>query len=65
MEERGDVWNFKAMEANPFLEGRLPIPDSTFTIAELLKGTGYATALVECLHFVNCCISLHQKILMT
>ncbi|MFT4155245.1 arylsulfatase [Parafilimonas sp.] len=44
--ERGDVWNFKAMEANPFLEGQLPIPDSTFTIAELLKGAGYATALV-------------------
>ena len=24
-EQRGDVWNFKAMEANPSLEGQLPI----------------------------------------
>lgn len=44
--ERGDVWDFKAMEANPFLEGQLPIPDSTFTISELLQRAGYATALV-------------------
>lgn len=45
-EERGDVWNFKAMEANPFLEGQRPIPDSTLTIAEVLKSQGYVTALV-------------------
>jgi len=45
-EERGDVWNFKAMEANPFLEGQRPIPDSTLTIAEVLKGQGYTTGLV-------------------
>lgn len=44
--QRGDVWNFKAMEANPFLEGQLPIPDSTITIAEVLKSAGYATGLV-------------------
>lgn len=44
-EERGDVWSFKAMEANPFLEGQLPIPDSTVTIAKLLKNAGYKTAL--------------------
>jgi len=44
--ERGDVWNYAAMEANPFLEGQLPIPDSTVTIAKILKGAGYRTALV-------------------
>jgi arylsulfatase len=45
-DERGDVWNFKAMEANPFLEGQRPIPDSTITIAKVLKGAGYATGIV-------------------
>ena len=45
-EERGDVWNFKAMEANPFLEGQRPIPDSTFTIAKLLKQQGYTTGMI-------------------
>ncbi|MEO6914614.1 MAG: arylsulfatase [Chitinophagaceae bacterium] len=44
--ERGDVWDFKAMEANPALEGQLPIPDSTITIAKLLKKAGYRTGLV-------------------
>jgi arylsulfatase A-like enzyme len=44
--ERGDVWNFKAMEENPFLEGQYPIPDSTVTIAKVLKTVGYNTALV-------------------
>jgi len=45
-EERGDVWNFKAMEANLFLEGQLPIPDSTITIAKILKRAGYHTAMI-------------------
>lgn len=45
-EERGPVWNFQAMEANPFLEGQRPIPDSTVTLAELAKTVGYTTALV-------------------
>ena len=45
-EDRGDVWDFKAMEANPALEGQLPIPDSTVTIAKLLKKAGYTTGLV-------------------
>lgn len=44
--ERGDVWNFRAMEANPFLEGQLPIPDSTITIAKILRQAGYSTAMV-------------------
>ncbi|GAB3015916.1 arylsulfatase [Niabella terrae] len=44
--QRGPVWDFEAMEANPFLEGQFPIPDSTFTIAELLKQAGYVTGMV-------------------
>ncbi|WP_346236173.1 arylsulfatase [Niabella insulamsoli] len=44
--ERGPVWDFKAMEENPFLEGQFPIPDSTLTIAEVLKEAGYTTGLV-------------------
>jgi arylsulfatase len=40
------VWNFKAMEANPFLEGQRPIPDSTITIAKILKAAGYTTGMV-------------------
>jgi arylsulfatase len=43
--ERGDVWSYKAMEANPALEGQLPIPDSTITISKILNGAGYKTAL--------------------
>lgn len=45
-EARGDVWNFQAMEANPFLEGQRPIPDSTVTIAKIYKNAGYATGIV-------------------
>ncbi|MDB5132970.1 MAG: N-acetylgalactosamine-6-sulfatase [Mucilaginibacter sp.] len=44
--DRGDVWNFKAMEANPYLEGQYPVPDSTITIAKVLKKAGYTTGLV-------------------
>src|SRR5687768_6084935 len=44
--ERGPVWDFKAMEENPFLEGQRPIPDSTITIAEVLKSAGYTTGMV-------------------
>lgn len=45
-EQRGPVWDFKAMEENPFLEGQWPIPDSTITIAEVLKKAGYTTGMV-------------------
>ncbi|MGE9311573.1 arylsulfatase [Niabella sp. CJ426] len=44
--ERGPVWDFKAMEENPFLEGQFPIPDSTLTLAEVLKTAGYTTGMV-------------------
>jgi len=44
--ERGDVWNFEAMQNDPNLEGQRPLPDSIFTLAEALKSNGYATACV-------------------
>jgi arylsulfatase A-like enzyme len=44
--ERGPVWNFKAMEENPYLEGQWPIPDSTNTIAEVLKKAGFSTGVI-------------------
>lgn len=45
-DQRGPVWDYPAMEANPALEGQRPIPDSTITVAEVLKTAGYTTALV-------------------
>ena len=44
--ERGDVWSLAAMEANPSLEGQLPVPGSTITIAKMLKKAGYQTGVV-------------------
>ncbi len=42
---RGDVWDYEKVETNPALEGQLPIPDSTITIAKILKKAGYVTGL--------------------
>ena len=44
--ERGDTWNYQAMFNDPSLEGQRPIPDSTITIAEVLKTAGYTTGMV-------------------
>ena len=44
--ERGDTWNYQAMFDDPSLEGQRPIPDSTITIAEVLKTAGYTTGMV-------------------
>ena len=44
--ERGDTWNYQAVFDDPFLEGQRPIPDSTITIAEVLKSAGYSTGMV-------------------
>lgn len=43
---RGDVWDFRAMLADPRLEGQRPLPDSVLTLAEVLREGGYATGLV-------------------
>ncbi|MCW9707995.1 arylsulfatase [Fodinibius salsisoli] len=44
--ERGDVWSIQAMRDDPELEGQRPIPDSTVTVAEVLKKGGYQTAAI-------------------
>ena len=44
--ERGDVWNYSAAVADVSLEGQRPIPDSTFTLGEMLQESGYITGLV-------------------
>lgn len=44
--ERGDVWNYRAMIADPSLEGQRPLADSTVTIASVLKKNGYITGAV-------------------
>lgn len=46
MGERGDVWSHQAMFDNPFLEGQRPMPASTFTIPQMFKQKGYATACI-------------------
>jgi arylsulfatase len=43
---RGNVWSFASMLENPKLEGQYPIPDSTYTLAEMLKEKGYTTAAI-------------------
>ncbi|MEH6619131.1 arylsulfatase [Maribacter arcticus] len=44
--DRGDVWNYKAMAKDSTLEGQRPVPKGTKTIANYLKDDGYKTALV-------------------
>jgi arylsulfatase len=43
--ERGNVWNYKEMIQDSTLEGQFPMPDSTITIAKLLKDAGYVTGM--------------------
>lgn len=43
---RGDVWNYNMAVKDPQLEGQRPLPDSSITIAELLKSAGYHTSLI-------------------
>ncbi|MEO8772925.1 MAG: arylsulfatase [Gelidibacter sp.] len=45
-EERGDVWNYRAMINDSTLEGQRPMPKSTVTMAQLLKTAHYKTAIV-------------------
>jgi arylsulfatase len=44
--ERGDVWDYNKMEADPSLEGQFPIPASTITFSRLLQNSGYTTACI-------------------
>jgi arylsulfatase A-like enzyme len=44
--ERGEVWDYAKAVEDPNLEGQRPIPADTQTVAELLQGVGYKTAIV-------------------
>lgn len=44
--DRGDVWSHKAMLENPHLEGQLPMPAGTITIANQMQKAGYSTACI-------------------
>lgn len=44
--ERGDVWNYLAMENDSTLEGQRPLADGTKTIGNLLQQAGYITGIV-------------------
>lgn len=44
--ERGEVWDFNRMEADPSLEGQYPIPAETVTFSKLLQHIGYKTACI-------------------
>lgn len=43
-EERGAVWNYKAMARDSTLEGQRPIPGNTVTFAKKLQEKGYITS---------------------
>ncbi len=44
--ERGEVWDYEAMNADPNLEGQRPLPETTVTVGKLLQDEGYKTAIV-------------------
>jgi arylsulfatase A-like enzyme len=44
--QRGDIWNYEEMAANPALEGQWPIPESTITIGKVLQDAGYVTGAI-------------------
>ncbi len=44
--ERGNVWSFKAMLDDPYLEGQRPLLDSITTVAQVLHDNGYKTGMI-------------------
>ena len=44
--ERGNVWSFKAMLEDPYLEGQRPLLDSITTVAQVLHDNGYKTGMI-------------------
>lgn len=44
--ERGNIWDWKAVEINPFLEGQRPLSENEVTVGQLLKEAGYQTGIV-------------------
>lgn len=45
-QERGDVWNYRAVLADPSLEGQYPMRAGTPTLASYLREAGYHTGMV-------------------
>ncbi len=43
--ERGDVWNYRAMLADSTLEGQRPMEKGTITIGKKMQDAGYKTAM--------------------
>jgi arylsulfatase A-like enzyme len=43
---RGEVWNHYAMAKDSSLEGQLPLPAATTTLAQRLQSVGYTTGMV-------------------
>jgi arylsulfatase len=46
MDDRGDIWDYAAMEEDPGLEGQRPLPAGTRTLGRLLQEAGYRTGFV-------------------
>lgn len=46
LRSRGNVWSEEAMLADSSLEGQAPLPLGTQTVAHLMQGAGYKTAIV-------------------
>ncbi len=44
--DRGDVWSYRAMIADPALEGQRPLSEGTVTLASILQKNGYITGAV-------------------
>lgn len=44
--ERGEVWDYAKAAVDPNLEGQRPLPAETQTLAKLLQGAGYKTAII-------------------
>ncbi|MFX0556119.1 arylsulfatase [Maribacter sp. CXY002] len=44
--ERGDVWNYRAMAQDSSLEGQRPIPSTTVLLPQKLKEQGYSTGMI-------------------
>lgn len=44
--ERGKVWDYKAMAMDSTLEGQRPIPSSTLLFSQVLKENGYTTGMI-------------------
>lgn len=44
--ERGDVWDYAKVAADPYLEGQRPLPANTLTLGKILQDAGYKTGII-------------------